>query len=670
MLLLFTPSVYLPWASSAYAESPTWSCSGPFGGQILALGISPAYAIDGILFAGTASNGLFASYDGGENWAHVSAFSAQTAVSSIVLSPAFAEDHTLFVSTTGEGILKSWDGGETWSPWNGGLLSLSVPQVALSPHFAVDQTCLAATSRGMHRSASAGKVWQPVGPDARALAVAIAVAPGGDLEAFGGFSSGLHISRDGGQVWQPTTLDAGPIVALAVSPDYATDRTVLAGTLSGAYLSTDGGETWEGPWFASLAVHQVLFSPAYAMDHALFLGTSGGVYVSRDGGAHWSELGNARDIIHDLAAFYDREGITLYAATDHGGVIYSDDGGSRWVARNTGLANVALDAVALSPHYTQDRTVYAGGEKGIWRSQDDGQSWERLPLEGVSINALRCPLDESVHRTVYAATNGGLFISTDRGQSWRAATPGPQALHVLDIAVSPTGQLWLGTANGGVYYASPGLSFWEARSNGLAASQVMALEWLGVGEQTTYLIAGTWGDGAFASRDGGLAWQRAAGPEMPHVRDLASAEGYGGLLWAFAATTGGLCQSTDKGQSWDCRSLVGLDLSSVAMHPQYAAHPILYAAGQQDGIYRSLNGGVTWNSLNQGLGTLDVRELALGLDRDGEEVLFAATGGGMWRYGGVPQWPQSGYRTLVLPLVSPGFIHSPPPGRSGHTLRR
>ncbi|MEM9161907.1 MAG: hypothetical protein AAGC54_02415, partial [Cyanobacteria bacterium P01_F01_bin.4] len=52
---------------------------------------------------------------------------------------------------------------------------------------------------------------------------------------------------DRGQTWAQLDTLAGDIVmAVALSPNYATDGTLVAATYVGeAYLSQDGGDTWE-----------------------------------------------------------------------------------------------------------------------------------------------------------------------------------------------------------------------------------------------------------------------------------------------------------------------------------------------------------------------------------------------------------------------------------------
>ncbi len=73
-----------------------------------------------------------------------------------------------------------------------------------------------------------------------------------------------------------------------------------------------------------------------------------------------------------------------------------------------------------------DRTLYVGtvGE-GLWRSKDLGESYERLS-NGLFIEAdvRAIVVHPSDRKTLYAGTNCGIYKSEDAGQSWRLLNAG------------------------------------------------------------------------------------------------------------------------------------------------------------------------------------------------------------------------------------------------------
>jgi hypothetical protein len=66
-----------------------------------------------------------------------------------------------------------------------------------------------------------------------------------------------------------------------------------------------------------------------------------------------------------------------------------------------------------------------------------------------------------------------------------------------------------------------------------------------------------------------------------------------------------------------------------------------------EGLYYTTNGGLTWLTLNDGLAQPDVYALATATAAP-SPVLYAATGGGVWRYGDPPARV---CQALPLPLL-------------------
>ena len=74
--------------------------------------------------------------------------------------------------------------------------------------------------------------------------------------------------------------------------------------------------------------------------------------------------------------------------TSHYGVVRSDDGGVNWQPSGVGVPDVELRAIAFSPDYSADHTVYLASLYRLYRSIDDGHSWTALsaPPDGAWLN--------------------------------------------------------------------------------------------------------------------------------------------------------------------------------------------------------------------------------------------------------------------------------------------
>jgi photosystem II stability/assembly factor-like uncharacterized protein len=100
--------------------------------NILCLAISPDFATDETLFAGTES-GLFSSTNGGRAWKEVALPIGFDAILSLAISLRFAQDNTLFVGTENNGLLISRDRGKSWQPLTETISAAPVNQILLSP---------------------------------------------------------------------------------------------------------------------------------------------------------------------------------------------------------------------------------------------------------------------------------------------------------------------------------------------------------------------------------------------------------------------------------------------------------------------------------------------------------------------------------------------------------
>ncbi len=96
-------------ASNPSVKALVWTAAnvGLYGGRTPVLAVSPAYAQDRTLFAGTFHDGVFRSTDGGGSWiAANKGLLPDVTVYALAVSPAYAQDHTLFAGTY-NGVFRS-----------------------------------------------------------------------------------------------------------------------------------------------------------------------------------------------------------------------------------------------------------------------------------------------------------------------------------------------------------------------------------------------------------------------------------------------------------------------------------------------------------------------------------------------------------------------------------
>jgi photosystem II stability/assembly factor-like uncharacterized protein len=246
---------------------------------VTTLAVSPDVLHDGLVFAGT-SGGIFKSGDSGETWKAVLLPPPAPMVSAMAISPNFAQDSTLFAGTMEDGIFVSQDAGVRWTAWNFGLLDLAVMCLGISPNFAVDETLFAGTETGIFRSTNGGRAWRevelPFGFDA-VISLSISPAFGEDHRLYASTENqGIWVSNDEGEHWSRLAegLVEDPVNHLLVA-----GNELLAVTADALWYSADGGVNWENRLEgadAGLEISAVLPPQAFGPGSALLVGMNGG----------------------------------------------------------------------------------------------------------------------------------------------------------------------------------------------------------------------------------------------------------------------------------------------------------------------------------------------------------------------------------------------------------
>ena len=112
----------------------------------------------------------------------------------------------------------------------------------------------------------------------------------------------------------------------------------------------------------------------------------------------------------------------LFAGTMEDGVYRSGDRGSRYYTWNFGLLDLHVLALAISPAFLRDDTLYAATETGLFRSTNGGRAWREvgLSVDVAPILSLALSPGYESDGTLFAGTDdSGLYFSNDRGRTWR-----------------------------------------------------------------------------------------------------------------------------------------------------------------------------------------------------------------------------------------------------------
>jgi photosystem II stability/assembly factor-like uncharacterized protein len=214
------------------------------------------------------------------------------------------------------------------------------------------------------------------------------------------------------------------------------------------------------------------------------------------------------------------------------------------------------------------------------------------------------------------ATENGLFVCLRQGQQWQVETQGLTGQQVTSV-IAREGVILAGTRDG-IYRSDDLGRSWQPASDGLT---IRYIRWLAYHPDISDReFAGTEPAGLFVSQDGAASWR--ACPEVEALRDengwFLPYSPEAGCVRGFAfhgerayaaVEVGGLLRSDDSGQTWRLADgssgdpdfgkpvppgFIHSDVHSVEVHPTSPDHVF---GVTNSGLYRSKNGGETWDHL-------------------------------------------------------------------------
>jgi photosystem II stability/assembly factor-like uncharacterized protein len=632
-----------------------WRMIGPFrGGRTVAITGIPGK--QNVFYMAPNNGGVWKTTDFGHTWNPI--FDDQPTGSIGVLTVAPSNPEIIYVGSgeglrrpdlsVGDGIYKTTDGGRTWKHL--GLRDAQqIAAILVDPQdpkrvfvAAVGHPYGPNAERGIYRSLDGGQSWEKVlsknddvggadlAFDPRNAQTIYAVLwasrrpPWTTGNSYGAAGSGLYKSDDGGKTWReltkglPSGRDLGRI-GLAIAPSdpkrvYAMVQSESAG---GVYRSDDAGESWtrgnseervcgRGDDFAFIRVHpnepDTIFVP----------NTS--TYRSTDGGRTFTAIKGAPGGDDYHTVWINPENAQIIALASDQGATISVNGGETW-------SSWYNQPTAQFYHVITDNQfpywVYGGqqesGSAGIASRSDFGEitfrDWYPVGVEEYGYVAPD-PLDPNI---IY----GGKATKFNRitGQTQDVS---PVALRTGKYRFNRTAPLIFSPADPHTLYLG---------SNVLFKTTDGGNSWQTISPDLTREDPGVPATlGPFVDAD------PAKGKHRGVIYSIAPSPKDRNLIWA--GTDDGLIYITrDAGKSWQNVSPPGLtpwtkiaqlDASRFDVNTVYAAVNRLRLDDLRPYIYRTHDGGKTWQLVTSGIGADEpvnsVRE-----DPARKGLLFAGT---------------------------------------------
>ena len=275
-------------------------------------------------------------------------------------------------------------------------------------------------------------------------------------------------------------------------------------------------------------------------------------------------------------------------ASAYGGVFRSRNAGGTWLSADAGLFLNAALTVAIDPR--DPAHLLLGTDTGLLRSRNGGRSW--VPeAKGAVIGPVFTAAFAPDGNGVLCAAAGGVFRFGDGRWERVALPPGAAPARVIAFGAEP-GRVYL-LGQGGLFASNDaGHSFVSLPNLPQSNAPVTALAVSVAPEETLFALAG---GALLASADGGSHWE-IRGADAGRLEALLYDPAPPGRLWA--ATGGALATSDDRGRHW--RSVGRLpDPNMVVRGIAGDAARVIVTSDR--GMYRSLDGGQTWQLEESGL---------------------------------------------------------------------
>jgi photosystem II stability/assembly factor-like uncharacterized protein len=240
------------------------------------------------------------------------------------------------------------------------------------------------------------------------------------------------------------------------------------------------------------------------------------------------------------------------------------------------------------------------------------------------------------------------------GLRFRGIGPAVMGGRIADIAVNPLdpNTWYVAVGSGGLWKTVNRGTTWDPVFDGQASYSIGCVTldpqnpevvWVGTGENVSGRHVG-WGDGVYRSPDGGRSWENLGLKASEHIgrilvdpRDsdviFVAAEG---PLWASGGDRG-LYRSANGGATWDLVLEIDPDTGVTDVEFDPSNPDVLYAAayqrrrqvwslmggGPNSGIYKSVDNGKSWKKMNSGLPQGDMGKIGLGVTPANPNLVYA-----------------------------------------------
>jgi photosystem II stability/assembly factor-like uncharacterized protein len=303
----------------------------------------------------------------------------------------------------------------------------------------------------------------------------------------------------------------------------------------------------------------------------------------------------------------------IYVGAEADGLYRKEAEDERWEHLTKGLAPAAqVRAIAIHPETTS--TVFAGTQRGVYRSTDRGDNWQRMNMtEGRTVWSLRFLPGDS--NTMFLGTEGSeVYKSPDGGENWEylATISNPDAVQMsfatrilgIGIEASNHNNMYAAMEVGGAARSADGGKSWKIVNRNFEGNvDLLDLHGVAVGAPDSSAVFISNRTGVWRSTDKGENWESLGFEKFSGIqysRGVVTDPKDPNTLYAcvglnFGSEEGGVMRSTDLGDTWERFDRGGEAKSTtfgVAVNAQQTSQ--VYFCTRRGQVFGTHDGGNTW----------------------------------------------------------------------------
>jgi photosystem II stability/assembly factor-like uncharacterized protein len=304
----------------------------------------------------------------------------------------------------------------------------------------------------------------------------------------------------------------------------------------------------------------------------------------------------------------------IYVGAETSGLYRMEAGINQWEELTNGMPP-APQARAIAIHPQHPEVVFVGTQRGVYRSQDGGDGWQRMHLpEGRIVWSL--VFHPGNPQVMFLGTEGSdVYRSDDSGESWQywSTIVNPDAVQMafatrilgLAIELADPNRMYAALEVGGAARSVDGGKTWQLVNRQFVGNvDLMDLHGIALGSPQTDTLFIANRVGVWRSQDRGERWENLHLEKFSPIcysRGVQVAPRDPETLYAcvgrnFGSEEGGILRSTDLGETWD-RFDRGVSVGSTTFGVAINAHhpEQVYFCTRRGQVFGTHDGGASWH---------------------------------------------------------------------------